>query len=323
MTVYRDYDQAGLDAQYNLRARVPEFAEHFAAWAAASEAARQAALCRLDLAYGATPAETLDFFPAPAAPAPCLLFIHGGYWQAMDKRDFSFIAPPFQGQGIAVAIVNYALAPSAAMDEIVRQCRAAFDWLSDNAGPLGIERDRLHVAGHSAGGHLTAMVLAAESRAGAPRPVGALAVSGLYDLEPIRLCYLNAVLGLDRAAAERNSPIRLAPPPGVPILLALGGKETPEFHRQQSAFAATWRDRGATLAEPRVPRRGSFHGDRPARRAGPSAVPRRARPDPRPGRTLVRTPAATSTICSRSASLRYYGCGAARRGAAATGPISE
>jgi arylformamidase len=247
MALYRDYDRAGLDAQYFLRGRVPEHPEYFRRWAEDSAAVRRARSCRLDIPYDR---EKLDLFPAERAAAPCLLFIHGGYWQALDKSDFSFLAPAFQDAGIAVAVVNYTLAPKASMDEIVRQNRAAVAWLYRNAREYGIDAARIHVAGHSAGGHLTAMVLATDWAAfGLDRnPVrGASAISGLYDLEPIRLCYLNDVLGLDAATAERNSPLHRLPRQSPPLILSVGTGETDEFLRQQESFASAWRAAGLRL----------------------------------------------------------------------------
>jgi arylformamidase len=208
---------------------------------------RRARPCRLDISYDS---ERLDLFPAERAAAPCLLFIHGGYWQALDKSDFSFLAPAFQDAGVALAVVNYTLAPKAGMDEIVRQNRAAMAWLYRNARAYGVDPERIHVAGHSAGGHLTAMVLATNWAAfGLDRnPVrGACAISGLYDLEPIRLCYLNDVLGLDAAAAERNSPLHHLPRQSPPLILSVGTGETDEFRRQQESFAAAWRAAGLPL----------------------------------------------------------------------------
>ncbi len=252
LAIFHAYDQAALDAQYNQRALVPDFARHFQRWAASSEAARHSRPCRLGLAYGGTPEEALDFFPAARPRAPLLVFIHGGYWQAMDKSDFSFIAPSFQAAGIAVAVINYALAPRVGIDEIVRQCRAAVAWLWRSAAQLGIDPQRLHVAGHSAGGHLAAMVMAMPVSAFAlpSHPVrGICGVSGLYDLEPIRLSYLNATLGMDGETARRNSPFHLSPPAGGSVILALGSRETDEFHRQQAVLAEAWRERGCAVAE--------------------------------------------------------------------------
>jgi arylformamidase len=247
MALYRNYDRAGLDAQYFLRGRVPEHPEYFRRWAEDSAAVRRARPCRLDISYDS---ERLDLFLAERAAAPCLLFIHGGYWQALDKSDFSFLAPAFQDAGVALAVVNYTLAPKAGMDEIVRQNRAAMAWLYRNARAYGVDPERIHVAGHSAGGHLTAMVLATNWAAfGLDRnPVrGASAISGLYDLEPIRLCYLNDVLGLDAAAAERNSPLHHLPKQSPPLILSVGTGETDEFLRQQESFAAAWRAAGLPL----------------------------------------------------------------------------
>ncbi|HXP74770.1 MAG TPA: alpha/beta hydrolase [Stellaceae bacterium] len=247
MALYRDYDRAALDAQYFLRGRVPEHPEYFRRWAEDSAAVRRARPCRLDIAYDG---EKLDLFPAEKKPAPCLLFIHGGYWQALGKSDFSFLVPAFQDAGIAVAVADYTLAPKADMDEIVRQNRAAVAWLQRNAREHGIDPARIHVAGHSAGGHLAAMVLETDWRAfGLDRdPVrGACAISGLYDLEPIRLSYLNDVLALDAAAAERNSPLLHLPKQSPPLILSVGTGETDEFLRQQESFATAWRAAGLPL----------------------------------------------------------------------------
>jgi len=247
MKIYRDYDQSALDAQYNLRARVLDHQAYFERWDRESKAARASRPCRPDLRYDV---EALDLFPAAKTPAPCLVFIHGGYWQAFGKGDFSFVAPAYQDAGISVAVVDYTLAPKASMDEIVRQNRAAIAWLHKNARELGIDPGRIHVAGHSAGGHLTAMMLETDWRPfGLERsPVrGGCAVSGLYDLEPIRLAYLNKVLGLDPEAARRNSPILGVPKAAPPLILALGREETPEFLRHQAEFAEAWRKKGLAL----------------------------------------------------------------------------
>jgi len=259
VTIYRDLDQAALDAQYNLREAVPSHPAYFARWAADSKAVRDRIGGRLDIAYGGGARETLDLFAVDRAPAPLLVFLHGGYWQAMDKSDFSFIAPAYLAAGISVALVNYTLAPAAGMDDIVGQIRRSIAFLAREGAALGIDTGRIFLAGHSAGGHLTAMAMLTDwSRCGlAGDPVsGGCALSGIFDLEPIRLCYLNKVVGLDAAAARRNSPATLLaamPPPRGALLLAVGGRETAEFHRQQAEFAASCRARSwdcAVIAQP-------------------------------------------------------------------------
>lgn len=250
--VYRDYDQVALDAQYNLRARVPEHPEYFWRWAETSAKIREHLDAHLDLAYGDGAKETLDYFPAPTNAAPILAFIHGGYWQALDKGDFSYLAPAWIERGISFASINYPLAPDATMPEIVESCRRAILWLRHNAETLGADRDRLFVAGHSAGGHLAALLLATDwaGRGAllADLVKGACSVSGIYDLEPIRLSYQNPILKLDRTTARAASPIHEPPPRGKPLLLGVGEAETEEFLRQQESFASAWAAGGAEIS---------------------------------------------------------------------------
>ena len=250
-TVFLHYDQAGLDAQINLRARWPEHEAYFARWAAESAAFRAERTARLDLRYGPTAGQTLDLFPAAAATAPLIAFIHGGYWQALDKSDFSYLGAAFLDRGIAYASLNYDLAPDARIGEMVVQIRRAFAWLQAEAPALGVDPRRMLALGHSAGGHLAAMALATDWQAdfGVAEPALAAAgsISGIYDLEPMRLCYQQPVLQLDPETVRDMSPLRIAPPPGARLVCAVGGEETDEFLRQQAAFAADWRRQGAEL----------------------------------------------------------------------------
>lgn len=252
--VYLDYDQAQLDAQINLRARWPEHEAYFAKWAAESAAFRAERAGWLDLRYGPSAGQSLDFFPADGGdPAPLIAFIHGGYWQALDKSDFSYLGAAFLDHGIAYASLNYDLAPETRIGEMVAQVRRAFAWLQAEAPALGIDPQRILALGHSAGGHLAAMALATDWQAAfgltGPALAAAGSISGIYDLEPMRLCYQQPVLQIDSATVREMSPLRIAPPPGARLICAVGGEETDEFLRQQKAFAADWRREGAELEE--------------------------------------------------------------------------
>jgi arylformamidase len=236
-----DAERRALDAEYNLRAAVPEHLSYFARYEAASRALRARRRGRLDLAYGATPRQGVDLFLPDARDAPLLAFIHGGYWQSRDRKDFSFVAAPWLERGVAVALIGYELAPAVRMDAIVEQVRAGLAWLHRRAPSHGCDPSRLFVAGHSAGGHLAAMALATDwRRFGLPEDLikGVGAVSGVFDLEPIRLCYLNEVVGLDPDEARRNSPIHLPLYGRCPVTVAVGELETRAFHEQSRTYAA-------------------------------------------------------------------------------------
>jgi arylformamidase len=246
--VFGRYDQAGLDAQYDNRARHPDHPRTFQRWREASEAVRTRLAARLGLAYGPGERERLDVFPA-APGAPTLLFLHGGYWQAMDRSDFSYLAPSWVESGVGFVAASYPLAPSAGMDEIVESTRRAAAWVRAHASDWQGDPSRVTLAGHSAGGHLVAMLLGAPARL-ANAGIG---LSGLYELEPIRQSYLNRALRLDADAARRNSPLARGAGAGGPLLLAVGGRESQEFLRQTEAMVRHWRDLGEeteTLALP-------------------------------------------------------------------------
>lgn len=246
--MYREYDQAGLDAQYNLRLKFPHFQDYFELWDREGRRVRESLRCHLDIPYGESQGERLDFFPASHPGAPVLVFIHGGYWQFLDKSDCSALAEPLVAAGSAVAVVNYALAPSVTVDEIVRQIYESLAWCHHNAKDFGGDPERLYVAGHSAGGHLAAMALTHDwsKVPGVPDDLvkGACAISGVFDLEPIRLTYLNEVLKLDEVSARGNSPLHRIADNGPPLVVAVGTAETEEFLRHSTDFAAAWEKRG-------------------------------------------------------------------------------
>ncbi len=251
--LYRDYDRKALDLQYDNSRRVPRFAEHLEFYRRESARARAELAGHLDVAYGPSDMERLDIFvaDAPRAPAPVQVFIHGGYWRALDKSDFSFVARPLAAAGAVTVVINYALVPSVRMSELVRQCRASLRWVRDNIDRFGGDPERIHVSGHSAGGHLVAMMLTPEPDAGSASVVeivrGGVAISGVYDLEPIRLCYLDETLHLTEEEVQAFGPIRHAPRRGADLVIAYGGEESEEFARHATLYAEAARGAGAKV----------------------------------------------------------------------------
>ena len=232
--LYRGMDRAQLDAAYNNSDAVPTVDEMRASWDARSASVRQSRHGVLDQAYGDKPRQRLDLFLAENPRAPTLMFIHGGYWQRNDKERFDFIVEGPLAHGINVAVIEYTLAPDACMDQIVEEIRRSAVWLAEHLGEYGADSSRLYVSGHSAGGHLAAMMM----DLGAVK--GGLAISGLYDLEPIRLNYLNVKLRLDADESRRNSPILHLPAKAPPLIITYGGAELPELRRQSTEYAQAW-----------------------------------------------------------------------------------
>ncbi len=246
--VYRGMTQDQLDAQYNIRAMVPDYPEIFKSWADRSARAREALKGRskLDLGYGPDPAQKLDLFLAKPG-ASLLIFIHGGYWRAQDKSEFSYVAEPYVAAGISVAVVNYRLAPRVTIDEIVNDIRQSVAYLHKTAAEHGFDPDRIFISGTSAGGHLTVSGLATRwEEFGLPANAlkGGCALNGLYDLEPIRLCYLNTEIGITPETSKRQSVIHHLPTKAPPLILSTGGDESEEFQRHQRDLAAAWHQAG-------------------------------------------------------------------------------
>jgi arylformamidase len=240
-------DKAFLSREYNNRELVPEHPQFFARWTESSARARSTMICYLDRRYGGEPGETIDIFPARKGDGSCMMFIHGGYWRSLDKKDFSFLAPAWVDAGVSLAVVNYDLCPKVAMEEIVQQMLRASRWLWEHAEQYGMDQDRLYVAGHSAGGHLVAMLMCAlwpVFDRSLPKDLwkGGLAVSGLYDLRPLlEIDFLQQDLRLDEAAAARLSPALMTPATRAPVMTCVGGDESSEFHRQNALIGERWR----------------------------------------------------------------------------------
>jgi len=238
--LYRGMDRTALDAAYNnTRAVGPaKRDEYVAGWNRRSEAIRKTSGARLDVRYGDEPRQRLDVFPCARIGAPTLVYIHGGYWQMNDKDPYAFLGEGLLPAGFNLVLVEYTLAPAARLDQIVSEVRRAVAWVIDHAQDIGGNRARVYVSGHSAGGHLTAMTMTDT------RVAGGVAISGIYDLEPIRLNYLNEKLGLDAAEEDRNSPIRHLPAGAAPLVVTVGLGELPELVRQSEEFATAWKRHG-------------------------------------------------------------------------------
>ena len=251
--LYRGMDRAQLDAAYDNRAAVKNVVEIRAGWDKRAQKIRADNPLHLDIPYGATPRERLDLFLAANPNAPTLAFIHGGYWQLLnsDKENYCFLAEGMLPNGINLAMIEYTLAPAARIDRIVAEVQRAIGWLAEHLSDYGADPARLYVAGHSAGGHLTAMAM--------PLRVvrGGMAISGLFDLEPIRLNYLNEKLGLDGAETARNSPLLHLPAMAGELVVAYGTGELPELCRQSIDYAQAWVERG--LAGHLLPIDGADH----------------------------------------------------------------
>ncbi|UVF21101.1 alpha/beta hydrolase [Microvirga terrae] len=247
-------DDLDLEAEYNNRARVPEHPVHIAGWQRDSAAYRDSAHCELDLAYGPGARHRLDFFHPPGGEAggPVVLYIHGGYWQALDRTTSSHLARGANERGLTVAIPSYTLAPAASLAEIVSEIEAAADFVMRRTGRP------LVVSGHSAGGHLTACLMA---RSGGLRfPVrAAMPISGLFDLPPLVPTSINRALGLSVEEAHRLSPLEWDPPAGGRLIAVVGGAESGEFLRQSRAIVDRWSKAGVATHYHEVP--GANHFD--------------------------------------------------------------
>ena len=247
-------DPAWLDAQYNNRARIPEHAQIFERWASASALVRQKTLCLLDLPYGDAPAQRLDVFPAERNGSPVFVFIHGGYWRALDKRDQSFLAPAFVQAGAMVVLPNYTLCPAVTIEQIALQMVQALAWTWRHAAEHGGDPARIVVAGHSAGGQLAAMLLACEWPRVAPDlPVdlvqSALSISGLFEMEPLRHTpFLAPDLRLTAESAQRLSPA-LMPAPRGELVAVVGADESEEFLRQNALIRSAWGEAAVPVCE--------------------------------------------------------------------------
>lgn len=255
MHVYKHYNQQQLDAQYNNRLYVPDYADYFERWEKLSRQTEKEHVIFKDISYGSHALECLDIFPAANPNAKTLVFIHGGYWHLLDKRLFHFLAATFVKRNVTTVLINYPLAPSVAMDAIVSSCSNAMLWLQNNLINYGGDPTQVYIAGHSAGAHLAAMLLVNNNTAFIK---GVVLLSGLYQLTPVMLSNINAVLQMDVATAERNSPACLQPVHQCTLLLAVGSNETDEFKDQTQEMYDNWKNKHTSIQLLNVPGKNHF-----------------------------------------------------------------
>ncbi|HMH17129.1 MAG TPA: alpha/beta hydrolase [Burkholderiales bacterium] len=239
-------DKTNYELLYNPRLVVKDYQSIFDRWEKDSERARAGLDCYLDVPYGAAETEKLDVFRAQGKSRGLLMYIHGGYWRAFDKRSFSFVAPALAKKGITVAVPNYALCPAVQVEDIVMQMVQACAWLYRNGENFGAPANRLHLCGHSAGGHLAAMMLSCRWQkysSDLPGKVvsAALSISGLYDLtEIVKVPSVNCDVRLDERSALKVSPAFLPPAGDASLYTAVGEDENEGFHIQNRLIAERW-----------------------------------------------------------------------------------
>lgn len=255
---YRGFSKEALEREYSPSSCIPDIQPFLDRYSTLSREVREAlsatSQCKLGLRYGTQPGQTLDLF-IPSAEhdnkPPLHVFIHGGYWQQLDKSDSSFGALSFVQAGVAYCAINYTLAPTANLDEIVGEVRSAIAWLYSHAAELGFSEEQIYLSGSSAGAHLAAMAMGTRWQDYAvPSDVikGVCAVSGIYDIEPIRQTYINEPLDLTEQQVLGNSPLFHTADHPCPVLIAYGANETQEFKRQSIDYAAVLESRGVDVS---------------------------------------------------------------------------
>jgi len=236
--------------QYNPRAAVPDHEIWKTHWTLDSERVQAAAPGQLRVPYGDTPGQCMDVFPADKPNAPVQIFVHGGFWRFLDSFDHTLIVPMFRDAGAATVLLNYDLCPTVPLTEVIQQIRRGLAAVYNRAEEFGIDRERMFISGHSAGGHLCAMLAATDCAAmGLPADTikGAAMVSGLYDLTPMLRIPGGEELLMTPETVPQVSPMWNLPPVSVPLIAAVGAHETREWIRQTDDFVAKCQANGSQV----------------------------------------------------------------------------
>ena len=248
--VFLDYTQEELDWQYDHSKRFPDTSIFQKERGNASIAAQKKVKGLLNVPYGDDKREVLDIFPAEnTEKAPVIVFMHGGAWTRGSKEGYSFPAAEFVPRGVTWVATEFTNVPQGTLSNQVRQNRDAVAWVYNNADAYNWDRDRIYIAGHSSGGHMCAMSLVTDWKQlyGLPSDLikGAVAISGMYDLEAVYLSYRNTYLNLSQDDWRENSPIFHIPAVcDTPLLIGCAEHDTEEFHRQPEEFLKTWQSAG-------------------------------------------------------------------------------
>ena len=248
--IFRDYDQITLDKEYDNRGRFPDTEDCKNAQAAGSDEAKAQYRHRLDVPFGNGKTDLLDIYsPDKSEDTPIHVFFHGGYWKSNTKDDFGFVAKSFVPYGITTVVVEYPLIPSVRMGTLIERCCASIEWVWNNADKFGGDRNRISISGHSAGGHITAMMMQTDwTSYGTDLPKnlikGGCSISGVSDLEPVRLSFQNHELQFSVEEANEFSTIFMEPVHPGPLMAVVGGIEGDEFIRQTIDLAEKWSAKG-------------------------------------------------------------------------------
>jgi arylformamidase len=239
--IWKNFAPEELKRQYSPSSVVDNFDELVAAYATRSKASEASVEVIGNIRYGDHEDERLDLFPAGAPDAPLMVFIHGGYWQALSKSDSTFAGAGFVRQGIAFAAIDYSIAPKGTIEQMVDQCVNSLVWLYENAGQFGYAREKIYLSGSSAGAHLAAMAMIRLRQMNvdqaSPLVKGCVLMSGIYDLRPLLDTYVNEPLNLNEKRASDLSPILLGLEALPGAIVCWGENETDEFKRQSRDFA--------------------------------------------------------------------------------------
>ena len=246
--IWRSYTQAELDRQYNSRGTVPDVSVYLNDYTARTSQAKAQLRCIDNLRYGGEADELLDIYPANQPHAPVMVYLHGGDWRTLSKEDSGFAAPSFVGKGAMLVVLDFTLVPYTTLPAMGAQVRKALGWLHKNVAAYGGDPQRIHIAGHSSGANLVGQLLMTDWQAGHGAPAdlikSAVFISGLGDLEPVRLSFRNEKLHLTPEVATQVSLLKHQPGRVCPMLVAVGQNETEDYRRQSRDLADHWRSQG-------------------------------------------------------------------------------